>query len=70
MAGPNTGSTGEGISIGNVSSSGVTSITLSGSYLDNRMFTRIDINSDPVEIDAAFERAKVELIQELNKIGL
>lgn len=70
MAGPNTGSTGEGINIGNVSSSGVTSITLSGSYLDNRMFTRIDINSDPVEIDAAFERAKVELIQELNKIGL
>ena len=70
MAGPNTGSTGEGISIGNVSSSGVTSITLSGSYLDNRMFTRIDINSDPVEIDAAFERAKVGLIQELNKIGL
>ena len=70
MAGPNTGSTSEGINIGNVSSSGVTSITLSGSYLDNRMFTRIDINSDPVEIDAAFERAKVELIQELNKIGL
>ena len=70
MAGPNTGSTSEGINIGNVSSSGVTSITLSGSYLDNRMFTRIDINSDPVEIDAAFESAKVELIQELNKIGL
>ena len=70
MAGPNTGSTSEGINIGNVSSSGVTSITLSGSYLDNRMFTRIDINSDPVEIDAAVERAKVELIQELNKIGL
>ena len=70
MAGPNTGSTSEGINIGNVSSSGVTSITLSGSYLDTRMFTRIDINSDSVEIDAAFERAKVELIQELNKIGL
>ena len=70
MAGPNTGNVGEGISVYDVSSSGVTGISMGGSYAENRILTRIDVNSDPVEIDAAFERAKVELIQELNKIGL
>lgn len=71
MAGPITGETAQGINIADVSSAGdIGAINLSGTYFENKIFTRIEIDSDPVELDAAFARAKMVLIQELNKIGL
>lgn len=79
MAGPNTGVTGSAWGINNVDSQthsvdgatpGISGPSASSAYAENKLYCRFDEESDPLEIIAAFDRAKVLMIEQLNKLGL
>lgn len=67
--GPNTGQTGTGRSILDWKSNGSGTISGGGTYDENRIYVRFDTNSDPLELSAAIEAAKIEVIQKMNDLG-
>jgi len=70
--GPNTGATAQGYSLNNIKSNTAMSYTpnLGGTYEENRLYIRFDDASEPLELIAALERAKLIMIQQLDKLGL